>query len=122
MNRRRRLWLLVTAGAVIAAGVVAWRARPPELPRVPIGLVVVASTGGGRDLRVHLTYSSCKELARLSVDEHLHSVRLTAIVHDLVSCGTVDTTSQVVPVRLERPLRGRPVVDGSTGTPLAVAS
>ncbi|MEV4514842.1 hypothetical protein AB0K00_38520 [Dactylosporangium sp. NPDC049525] len=121
MNRRRGMWLVAAAAAVVVAAVV-WLTRSPDLPRVPIGMVVVAPNSGERTLQVHLTYSSCQELVQLYVDESLASIRMVAFVRDLVTCGTVDTTSQVVTIRLELPLRGRPVVDDTTGTPLSVAS
>ncbi|WP_327001335.1 hypothetical protein OHA72_40290 [Dactylosporangium sp. NBC_01737] len=112
----------MAAGAVVVAAAVMWLTRPPDLPRVPIDMVFVAPGSGERTLEVHLRYSSCQELVRLHVDETLNLIRMIAYVHDLVTCGTVDTTSQVVTIRLELPLRGRLVVDDTTGAPLAVAS
>ena len=121
MRSNTKVWLAAGVCGVLAAGAALWALRP-DLTQVPIDRVDVVSGGDGRALRVHLTYSSCQEFVRLAYDETTRNVRLAAFVHDLPTCGTVPTTSQVVPLRLEYPLWDRPVLDYSTSRPLTVAS
>lgn len=121
MRSTTRVWLVVGVCGVLVAGAVLWALRP-DLTRVPIDRVDVVTGGDGRSLQVHLTYSSCQELVRVAVDETTRNVRLGAFVHDLPTCGTAPTTSQVVPLRLEYPLWDRPVLDYTSSRPLTVAS
>ncbi|MEV0130657.1 hypothetical protein AB0H83_19610 [Dactylosporangium sp. NPDC050688] len=121
MRTRVKVLLVVGVCGALAAGVALWALRP-DPTRVPIDSVAVEPNTGGRTLRVGLTYSSCLEFDRLTSDETGGAVRLTAYAHDRQTCGTAPTTTQVVTVRLERPLWDRPVVDALTGRPLTVAS
>lgn len=123
MYRQRMTWLVAAACGVLAAVAVVWLARTPDTARAPLTPVPIAAVGvvplpDGRTVNVHLTYSSCQEFDRVDVAEDARTVRLTAYVHDLPSCGTVPTTSQVVPVWLSSPLWDRTVVDGDTGAPV----
>lgn len=121
MRRRSTILLAVTAiiaVAAVTAGVVAWLRRGPSTTRIPIEAVAVVAQTDERTLSVRLTYSSCTEFDHVDVDEGARSVRLTAHVHPLQSCGTAPIDRREVTVRLGAPLWDRGLVDGATGAAL----
>ncbi|GAB3840046.1 hypothetical protein GCM10027610_046950 [Dactylosporangium cerinum] len=106
-------WVAAAVSQVLIAVVVAWLTTGPDVFPAHIDAVNVVPGSDERTIKVSLTFSSCMKFRGVDVAEDASTVRFTAHVVAAKSCGETPTTSLVVPVWLERPLRQRSIVDGS---------